>query len=95
MVTFSAAASGSPAPTVQWQVSTNHGGSYVNIPGANSTSLTFQVGAWENGYLFRAVFTNGAGQVATSAAKLMVSGISSKQAVDLILSSTELTDWFD
>jgi hypothetical protein len=72
MVTFSAAASGSPAPTVQWQVSTNNGGTFVNIPGATSTSYSFTVTAGENGYLYRAVFTNSTGHATTSNAKLTV-----------------------
>src|SRR5262249_26526061 len=37
-VSFTAAASGSPAPTVQWQVST--GGPFSDIPGATSTTYT-------------------------------------------------------
>ena len=37
--TFTAAASGYPTPTVQWQVSTNGGSSFSNIGGATSTTL--------------------------------------------------------
>jgi plastocyanin len=69
-VTFTAAASGSPVPSVQWQVSTNGGGSFSNIPGANSTSLTFTVQQSDNGHQYRAVFTNGCGSATTSAATL-------------------------
>ena len=35
---FTASGSGSPAPTVQWQVSTDGGSSFSNIPGATSTT---------------------------------------------------------
>jgi Immunoglobulin I-set domain len=40
--TFTAAASGIPTPTVQWQVSTNGGGSWSNIPGATSDTLNVE-----------------------------------------------------
>jgi hypothetical protein len=69
-VTFTAAASGSPAPTVQWQVSTNGGASFSNISGATSTSLTVTVTPAVNGNQYRAVFTNGCGTATTTAATL-------------------------
>ena len=56
--TFTAAASGSPTPTVQWQVSTNGGASFTDIVGATSTTYSFTVAAADNGKRFRAVFTN-------------------------------------
>ena len=39
--TFTAAASGNPTPTVQWQVSTDGGATFSNIAGATSTTLSF------------------------------------------------------
>lgn len=69
-VTFTAAASGSPTPTVQWQVSTDNGGSFNNIPGATNTSLTFTTQASDDGHQFRAVFTNSCGTATTTAAVL-------------------------
>ena len=71
-VTFTASATGTPVPTVQWQVSTNHGGSFVNIPGATSTTLSFTTSVGENGDQYRAVFTNSAGHPNTLAATLTV-----------------------
>ena len=68
--TFTAAASGSPAPTVQWQVQRNGGASFMNISGATSTSLT--VTAVQTGYQYRAVFTNSVGTATTTAAALTV-----------------------
>jgi predicted outer membrane repeat protein len=68
--TFTAAASGTPAPTVQWQVSTNGGASFTNISGATSTTLTFAVNSSMNGNQYRAVFTNACGTATTSAATL-------------------------
>ena len=40
-VSFAAAASGFPTPTVQWQSSSNGGATFTNIAGATSTTLTF------------------------------------------------------
>jgi autotransporter passenger strand-loop-strand repeat protein len=67
-VSFTAGASGSPTPTVQWQVST--GGAFANIPGATATTYSFTAAAGQNGNQYRAVFTNSAGQATTSAATL-------------------------
>ncbi len=71
-VTFSAAASGTPTPTVQWKVSTNSGASFSNIVGATTAPLTFTVTAADQGNLYLAVFTNTAGSISTSAATLTV-----------------------
>ena len=71
-VTFTAAASGTPAPSVQWQISTNRGASWTNISGATSATFTFHAGLSENGDWYRAVFTNSAGSATTAAATLTV-----------------------
>ncbi len=56
---FSATASGSPAPTVQWQVSTNSGSTWTNLPGATSSPLNLtKPGVALSGNQYRAVFTN-------------------------------------
>jgi hypothetical protein len=56
--TFTAAASGSPAPTMQWQVSTNGGATFSNISGATSTTLTLtNVNSSLNNNEYQAVFT--------------------------------------
>ncbi|MBL8210917.1 MAG: hypothetical protein JNK87_09405 [Bryobacterales bacterium] len=70
--TFTAAATGNPAPTVQWQVSTNGGGSFTDIPGATSTTLAFATQASQNGNRFRAMFSNTGGTAPSSAALLTV-----------------------
>ncbi|MDX2033570.1 MAG: M12 family metallo-peptidase, partial [Blastocatellia bacterium] len=68
--TFTAAATGSPTPTVQWQVSTDGGNSFADLPGATSGTLTLTgVTLSQNGYRYRAVFTNGC--AATSSAALL------------------------
>jgi hypothetical protein len=70
--TFTAAASGTPTPTVIWQVSTNGGASYNNIGWATSTTLSFTTVLSHNGYLFRAVFTNSVGSATTTTVTLLV-----------------------
>ena len=72
-VTFTAAASGNPGASVQWQVSTDGGSTFTNISGATST--TYKVATTtksQNGYLYRAVFTNSLGSADTTAAILTV-----------------------
>jgi uncharacterized repeat protein (TIGR01451 family) len=71
-VTFTAAASGVPAPAVQWQVSTDGGVNFTNIAGATSTALTFTANASQNGNRYHAVFTNIAGSATSTAAALTV-----------------------
>ena len=71
-VTFSASASGYPTPTVQWQQSTN-GTTYTNITGATSPTYTISaITASQNGYRYRAVFTNNVGSATTTSATLTV-----------------------
>jgi hypothetical protein len=70
---FGVAVSGAPAPTLQWQVSTNGGSSWADISGA--TNAIFDVlGATlsQNARQFRAVATNTAGSVPSQAAMLTV-----------------------
>jgi hypothetical protein len=74
-VSFIAAAQGVPTPTVQWQVSTDNGVSFSNIPGATSTTLTFTAALSQNGNQYRAVFSNGVGSPATTTAATLNVGI--------------------
>jgi hypothetical protein len=70
-LTFTSAASGTPAPTVQWQYSTNAGGTWANLSGATSTSITVSsLTSFENGWELRAVFTNSAGSAISNAATM-------------------------
>jgi hypothetical protein len=55
---FTAAATGTPTPTLQWQVSTG-GGPFMNINGATSSPLDFTATEADNGNQYRAVFSNG------------------------------------
>ena len=70
---FTVAASGTPTPTFQWQLSTDSGLNFSNITGA--TDAVFQVlnaAQGNNGRQFRAVATNSAGPVNSTAAILTV-----------------------
>lgn len=69
---FSASASGSPAPTLQWQVSTDGGSTFNDIPGATSSPLTFTASSGDDGKRYRAVFTNTCGTSNSTAATLTV-----------------------
>ncbi|MDX2187830.1 MAG: hypothetical protein SFV32_12915 [Opitutaceae bacterium] len=70
--TFTAAASGTPAPAVQWQQSTDNGATWTNVSGANSLTLSVSATLSQNGTRYRAVFTNPAGQAVTVGALLSV-----------------------
>jgi hypothetical protein len=77
--TFTAAASGSPTPTVQWEVSTNSGGTFTNLSGATSTTLSITgTTVAMNGNEYRAVFTNTAGSATTTIATLTVNAAAAK-----------------
>jgi hypothetical protein len=68
---FTAAATGTPAPTVQWQQNTGSG--FTNIGGATTTTLTINNPTVAmSGTQYRAVFTNTCGSVNTNAATLTV-----------------------
>jgi alpha-tubulin suppressor-like RCC1 family protein len=69
--TFTAAASGTPTPTVQWQVSINGGRTWIDTV-LTTTTISGMPTAFVNGWEFRAVFTNNGGSVATNAATLTV-----------------------
>jgi alpha-tubulin suppressor-like RCC1 family protein len=72
-VVFEATASGFPTPTVQWELSTNGGGTWSAVPGATTDLLSIaSTRISENGNEYRAAFTNGAGTVRSAAATLTV-----------------------
>jgi hypothetical protein len=80
---FIAVALGQPAPSVQWQRSTDNGstwpaaasGDVTNIPVSGGTSTTLvvrQTALSDNGTLYRAYFYNTGGNVTSTAATLVV-----------------------
>ena len=71
-VSFVSAATGTPTPTVQWQVSTDAGNTFSDIAGAASATLTFTTTATQNGNEYRAVFTNSSSTATTAPATLTV-----------------------
>src|SRR5207247_267470 len=70
VVSFRAAASGAPAPTLQWQA--NSGGGFTNIPGATSSPLSFAASVSQSNNQYRAVFSNTCGSVTRSEARLTI-----------------------
>lgn len=73
-VSFTAAGTGTPAPTYQWQVSTTAVPAFTNIPGA--TSATYNIASvliGQNNDQYRCVISNVCGSVNTTAATLIVS----------------------
>lgn len=71
-LTFTASAD-MTTPTVQWQLSTNGGSSWIPVPGAtNATLTTGALNSFENAWQVRAVFTNHAGSATTNAAVITV-----------------------
>ena len=71
IVSFNAAASGDPPPTVQWQADPN-GSGFGDIVGATSTTLEFPSDAIADGWHFRAVFTNALNSATSNDAVLTV-----------------------
>ncbi|MFO1448469.1 MAG: hypothetical protein U1F61_09960 [Opitutaceae bacterium] len=71
--TFTSVATGNPAPTFQWQVSTDGGASWVAVPGATAASLTLNnLALSQNGYRYRVIATNSIGSATSSPALLTV-----------------------
>lgn len=72
--TFTAAASGTPAPTVTWQWRAP-GGTWKTVAGATSPSLTVTATAATDGRQYRAVFTSSAGTATSDVATLRVRAV--------------------
>ena len=66
-------ASSDPTAAVQWQLSTDHGGTFRNLPGATASTLILDdVRRFQNGYQYRALLSNVAGTVTSNPATLTV-----------------------
>ena len=72
---FVAVASGTPAPSLQWQLSTNSGANWSDIAGATSSPLSIVVVLSDSGRQYRAVATNSAASVNSNAATLTVNAV--------------------
>lgn len=71
-VTFTAAATGTPAPTLQWQRKAPGSSRFRDIADATSETLSVSAQPGMDGTQYRAVFANAAGRVATEPATLAV-----------------------
>jgi hypothetical protein len=74
-VLFSAAAQSASVLSVQWQVKTNGGSSFTDIPDATNTDLALPAGLADNGNQYQATFTGSMGAATTTAATLNVSAV--------------------
>ena len=84
VASFSASASGSLAPSVQWQVKEAGSSNWQNIDGQKSKTLKVTTKLADDGNSYRAVFTNKWGSVSSQAASLAVSPV---QSLDVISGS--------
>jgi hypothetical protein len=91
---FSAAATGTPSPTVQWQVSTNGGSTFSNIGGATSTTYAFTAASTDHAKRYRAVFANAGGSATTNSALLSINPSIPAMAVDTPFNNTTVTPSF-
>ncbi|MEV6287797.1 HtaA domain-containing protein [Kribbella sp. NPDC051770] len=92
-VRFTAAATGTPVPTVQWERSADEGKSWAPIasPSAVAPALSLAgVTAADDGSRYRAVFSNEAGSATSSAAVLTVVEPAVKVSPDEVLPGAEL-----
>jgi hypothetical protein len=71
-VSFTSSATGTPTPTLQWQISTDGGATWANIVGATATSHVFTAAAADDGRQFRVVASNRGGTAISRAALLTV-----------------------
>ena len=72
---FTAQTNGSPAPSVQWQKSTDGGQNWANItdnPTATTTTYSFATAKTDNGTQYKAVFTGTLGSAVSQSALLTV-----------------------
>lgn len=81
-VTFSAAASGTPAPTYQWRKDG------VNITGATSTSYTIVTTAASDAGTYAVVATNAAGSATSTGAVLTVNAANTAPTISAIADQT-------
>ncbi|AXG82219.1 immunoglobulin domain-containing family protein [Streptomyces paludis] len=71
-VAFTAVAEGEPEPSVRWQVSPDGAQTWNTIDNATATTYTFTARTTQDGYQYRAEFTNAAGTTRTVPVTLTV-----------------------
>ena len=72
VASFTSLASGTPTPSVQWQQSADGGVTWSDVAGATSTTYSFPAASPQNGYRYRALFTNSLGSATSRSAALHV-----------------------
>jgi streptogramin lyase len=91
---FTSAGSGTPTPTIQWQVSINGGVTFTDLPWATSSTLTIPgTTAAMSGNKYRAVFTNLAGTAVSSAATLTVRAAAVGDIIEYSLPTPNSAVW--
>jgi hypothetical protein len=83
IATFTAAASGVPTPTVQWEVSTDGGNSWSKAPCQTVDSCSFAPDISKNGEYVEAIFSNSVGTASSNIAILTVNAADTKPAIKL------------
>jgi hypothetical protein len=71
-VQFSVNAGGNPAPSIQWQVTTDNGINWSNLPGQNAAVLSFISSQSQNNSRYRAVLTNNCDGATSGSATLTI-----------------------
>ena len=71
-IEFSAAATGDPVPSLQWQRRAPGSARWSDLEGESGETLAVTAGAADSGAHYRAVFANAAGTIASAAASLTV-----------------------
>jgi hypothetical protein len=91
-VTFTTAVTGTPVPTVQWQVSTNAGRTWSPVLGKTNLTLTVTPLPVQDGSLYRAVFKSLCSSVISSNALLTIAKIPATTAVTATPDSQQYSD---
>lgn len=72
--TFDSWAVGQPAPTVQWEMSTDDGDNWSPIEGATAATYVIDAISDEDGNLYHAVWTNDEGSATSNESLVSVTG---------------------
>ncbi len=80
---FSVTATGDPQPSYQWQLSTDNGVTWSNVPGATADVYTFTTIAADNGKQYRCTVSNSVGVIRSMAATLTIEPVITQQPVSL------------
>ena len=85
---FMSQAFGDPTPTVKWQVSTNGGALWSDIPSQTTDMLMFTASISENGNMYRSIYTNSEGADTSYEATLYVNPAYNLNVSDSVCNNT-------